>query len=115
MRGMRTRTLLICGLAVALLVGGVASLYASSSPDGLEYVAEEVGYLDTAEDSATAGSPLADYQTEGVENDRLSVAIPGVIGTLVVLVLAGGLAFAVRRRGGEQSHDEAAADADSSA
>ncbi|MDN4172555.1 PDGLE domain-containing protein [Nocardioides sp. SOB77] len=97
-RRVSTRALVVVGLVVALLVAGVASYYASSHPDGLEHVAGETGFLDSAEDSPTADSPFADYTTEGVEDERLSVGIAGVLGTLVVLVLAGGLALALRRR-----------------
>ena len=95
---MRTRTLLVVGVAVALLLAGVASFYASANPDGLEYVAEQTGFLDTADEHGAADGPLADYGTEGVDNERLSGGVAGVVGSLVVLVLAGGLAFAVRRR-----------------
>jgi cobalt/nickel transport protein len=94
----RTRTFLVVGLLASLLVAGGVSYYASSHPDGLEYVAEQVGFDDAAEDSATAGSPLADYQVRGVENDALSGAVAGVTGALVVLVLAAGLTYLVRRR-----------------
>ncbi len=34
------------GLAVSLLLAGVVSYYASSSPDGLEKVAEDIGFID---------------------------------------------------------------------
>lgn len=102
---MRTKTFLILGLLIALLLAGGASFYASSNPDGLEYVAEKTGFLDTAEDPKTGDSPFADYATTGVDNDRLSGGVAGVVGSLVVLVLAGGLAFAVRRRG--RAHDQA--------
>lgn len=102
---MRTRTFVVVGLLTALLVAGVASYWASSNPDGLEYVAEKVGFADAAKDSATAGSPLSDYQVKGVESDALSGGLAGVVGALVVLVLSGGLAYAVRRRGPAGSAD----------
>ena len=37
-------------LLVSALLAGGASFYASSSPDGLEKVAEDVGFIETAED-----------------------------------------------------------------
>lgn len=95
---MRAKTLMAVGILVALLLAGVVSFYASADPDGLEHVAEETGFLETAEEHDAAGSPLADYTTEGVNDPRLSVGLAGVTGALVVLGLAGGLAFAVRRR-----------------
>ena len=93
-----TRRFLAVSLLVALLVAGVASYYASAHPDGLEYVAERAGFLDSAEDSPMAGSPLADYRTEGVDGPRLSGGLAGVIGVVAVLVVAGGLARVLRRR-----------------
>jgi cobalt/nickel transport protein len=98
---MRTRTLVLAGLVLALLLAGVGSYYASSHPDGLEYVAEQTGFLDTAEDSAAADGPLADYSARGVDDDRVAGGLAGVAGSVVVLLLAGGLAWAVRRRGSE--------------
>jgi hypothetical protein len=94
----RRRTFLAVGLLVCLLVAGVASFYASSHPDGLEYVAEQTGFIDTAEDSATADSPLADYSTRGVDDDRLSGGIAGVVGVVVMLLLSSGLFWTLRRR-----------------
>ena len=96
---MRTRTFVVTGIVVALFLAGFVNYYASSHPDGLEYVAEQTGFLDTAEEHDASGSPLADYATEGVDDARVSGGLAGVVGALVVLVLAGGLAFAVRRRG----------------
>ena len=94
----RSRTFMLVGLVVALLVAGVGSWYASSSPDGLEATAAEQGFGHTATDSATAGSPLADYSTRGVDDERLAGGLAGVTGVLLVLVLAGGLTLVLRRR-----------------
>ena len=95
------------GIAVvALLLAGVVSYYASANPDGLEYVAGKTGFLDNASEHGAADGPLADYGTKGVDNARLSGGLAGVIGTVVVLVLAGGLALVVRRRSAGSS-DEA--------
>ena len=96
----RNRGFLLVGVLVALLVAGVGSYYASSSPDGLEWSAEEEGFGSTARDSAAADSPLADYAVSGVDDGRLSGGLAGVIGVAVTLVLAGGLTLALRRRGG---------------
>jgi len=95
---MRTRTFLLAGLLVALLLAGVASHYASSHPDGLEHVAEKTGFLDSADDHATGDGPLSDYSVRGVDSPRLAGGLAGVIGVAVTLVLAGGLGYAVRRR-----------------
>ena len=96
---MSRRTFLLTGLLVALVIAGFGSYYASAHPDGLEYVAEQTGFLDTAEEPRTADSPFADYGTKGVDDTRLGGAIAGVVGVLLVLVVMGGIAYAVRRRG----------------
>lgn len=95
---MRTRTFVVAGLLAALVIAGVASYYASSHPDGLERVAEQTGFLDTADDSPAADGPMADYTVTGVDSPRLAGGLAGVIGVLVTLGLAGGVAYAVRRR-----------------
>ena len=97
---MSTRGFLVVFAGVAVVVAGVLSFYASGHHDGLEFVAGSTGFLDTATDSATAGSPLADYGVAGVRDPRLSGGLAGVIGVLVTLLLAGGLARVVRRRTG---------------
>ncbi len=94
----RTGWFLAAAVAVCLVLAGIASYYASSSPDGLEKVATEQGLDANAKDSVTADSPLADYGVAGVENERLSVGVAGVIGVGVTLLAAGGLFLLVRKR-----------------
>lgn len=95
---------LIGGVLVALLLAGIVSFYASSSPDGLNRVAADEAFAHKEESSATADSPLADYSTTNVDDERLSGGLAGVIGVVTVLVLMGGIAYVVRRRGpGDES------------
>lgn len=95
---MSRKALLWAGLVLALMLAGIVSFYASSSPDGLERVATDHGFIDSAESSATAGSPLADYGTSGIDNSRLSVGVAGVVGVLLTFALAFGLFWLVARR-----------------
>ena len=99
----RNRRFYLIFLTVALLIAGFLSYYASSHPDGLEYVAHATGFAKTAGDHATAGSPFADYGVSGVKNARLSGGLAGVIGVGVTLLVAGGLAFLLRRRTPQES------------
>ncbi len=84
-------------LLVSLLLAGVVSFYASSNPDGLEKVAETIGFIETAEDHAIADSPLADYGVKGVDNERLSVGLSGVIGVLGTAGISVGLFYFLRK------------------
>ena len=101
------RTFLVVGLLVALLLAGFVSYSASSAPDGLDRVAGDHGLAETERDHAADGSPLADYRAKGVENDRLSTAVAGVTGALVVLGLFGGLTYLLRRRAAADAHERA--------
>jgi len=94
-----SRGFLVAGLVVALLLAGVVSFYASGSPDGLNRVAQDESFAHKEQSSATADSPLADYSTKDVDDERLSGGLAGVIGVVTVLVLMGGVAYVVRRRG----------------
>lgn len=98
----RTRTFVIGGALVALVFAAVVSQFAGSDPDGLERVAEDTGLIDTATDHSLADSVFADYATAGISNETLSLAIAGVVGTLVTLAVAYGIFYAMRerRRGG---------------
>ncbi len=95
---MSRRTFLVSFFLVSLLVAGGLSFYASSHPDGLEYVAEQTGFLETADEHDAADSPFADYGTAGVDDARLSGGLAGVVGVLVTLGVMGGLALVLRRR-----------------
>jgi cobalt/nickel transport protein len=74
-------------LLVTIGLAGIVSFYASSSPDGLEKVAEDVGFIETAKDHSIDNSALADYGVAGIENERLSVGIAGIIGVIATGVL----------------------------
>ncbi|KQT89534.1 cobalt ABC transporter permease [Marmoricola sp. Leaf446] len=102
---MSRRGFLLAFLLVSLVIAGVGSYYASSHPDGLEFVAERTGFLDSADDSPAAASPLADYQTKGVEDERVSGGLAGVIGAAATLLVAGGLFRVLRRRGPAEDDD----------
>lgn len=89
--------LVLVGLALSLVIAGGISYYASSHPDGFEKSAGEIGFLDTAEDSPLAGSPLAEYGVAGVENERLSGGLAGVIGVASTAAISFGIFYGLRR------------------
>jgi cobalt/nickel transport system permease protein/cobalt/nickel transport protein len=93
------RAVLLTLLLVALVLAGVVSHYASSSPDGLNRVAQDKGFSSAAKSHGSTDGPFAGYATKGLGNDRLSGGLAGIVGSLVVLGGAGALVFAVRRRG----------------
>jgi len=88
----------VAGLgAASLVVAGLLSLAASASPDGLVFVGENLGFLGSAQDSATAGSPLAGYGLSGVDAGWAK-GVAGVVGVLLTGVVALGLLSLLARR-----------------
>ncbi len=88
------RIFLMAGVAIALGLALFVSPFASSSPDGLERVAEDHG-VEAA--PAQGWAPFADYAIPGVSHEGFSTALAGVVGTLAVF--GGGLLLArVSRR-----------------
>jgi cobalt/nickel transport system permease protein len=85
----------VVGLLLALVLA-VLSPLASSHPDGLEWVAEQKGFLDTAQTSLYKIIP--DYVFPGVSNQALATIIAGIIGTLIVFAVAIGIAYWRRNR-----------------
>ncbi|MFC3979623.1 MULTISPECIES: energy-coupling factor ABC transporter permease [Streptosporangium] len=94
------------GVLVAALLAGIVSFYASSSPDGLERVAEDKGFIGQAGDHALGDQPLADYGEVG----GIPVGVAGLVGVGVTLAVGGGLFFAVRRRNQGETRDDSAKD-----
>ena len=89
--------LVIVGLAVSLVLAAGVSYYASSHPDGFEKAAGEIGFLDTAKESPLKGSPLAEYGVAGVDNERLSGGLAGVIGVASTAAISFGIFYGLRR------------------
>ena len=98
MKPVSAKRFYIGGALISLVLAGVVSFYASSHPDGLEKVASDIGFIETAKDPATAGSALADYGVAGVENERASVGLAGVIGVVATGALATGLFIYLGKR-----------------
>jgi cobalt/nickel transport protein len=85
----KNKKFLAAGFLVSIFLAGVVSFYASSDPDGLEKVAGDIGFIETAKDHTYAEGALADYGVKGIENERASVGIAGVIGVFGTAVVAG--------------------------
>jgi len=87
------------GLAVALAVAIFLAPFASTKPDGLEYVGQRLGFLNE-EAAPVLSAPLPDYELPlpGLKETRVATALVGVLGTLVVFGVGLGLARVFARR-----------------
>lgn len=79
---MKTKTV-IPFLLISLLLAAFVAPLASSFPDGLEKVAEVLGFDHRALGDPILSSPLPDYAIPGLKGNPASTSIAGVIGTLI--------------------------------
>ena len=92
------------GLVVAYVLAFAVSPEASSEPDGLNKVAIDKGFNRAERPHALEEeSPTAGYAVEGVDNERLSTGLAGLIGVTVTFAFAGGLFLLVRRANRDRS------------
>ena len=92
---------------MALVVAGVLSGLASDDPDGLERVSLDQGLGGEVADQAQAGSPLAGYAVDGVDQGRWSTGLAGIIGVVITLALSGALFYGIRLYGRARRSKEA--------
>lgn len=88
---------LLLGFAAALLVAAFVSPFASSSPDGLERVAEDKGFLEKGTAYLTA-SPIPDYVMPGVAHEGVATGVAGVVGTTLTFGMMYGLGKLIVRK-----------------
>ena len=89
-----SRSLWVGGLALALLLA-VISPIASAHPDGLEWVAEQQGFLGRAQ--ASLYDLMPDYLLPGISNEALATVLAGIVGVGLVLLATLGVAGGRRR------------------
>ena len=85
----------LLSLVICLAVASLAPL-ASSSPDGLERVAEDKGFISLAQEAPF--QVIADYAFPGVQNEALATILAGLIGTIILFGIAYALAWLVSFR-----------------
>ena len=96
---MRRFTIIVLAVAAGLAVA--VSPFASSSPDGLQRVAEDNGVLARGHLAPVqGGAPARGYEAPGIGDARIATGVAGIAGTLLVFVHASGAPTHVRRRGG---------------
>jgi len=96
-------------LAVAMLVGGFVSWFASEHPDGLEWSMARVAGKEAL--AAPAGdihvrlaalqakaALLPAYGFKGEEGSKAGTSAAGIIGGLITLAVVGGIALALRKK-----------------
>ena len=83
----------LIGLVVCLAVACFSPL-ASSSPDGLERVAEDKGFMDLGQEAPF--QVIADYVFPRIENEALATILAGLIGTIILFGVVYGVAWLLK-------------------
>lgn len=83
-----SKGVMIGGILITLILVILAPL-ASSHPDGLEWVAEQHGFLDSAREAFYQVIP--DYVFPGISNPALATIAAGIIGAVIVFGVAWGV------------------------
>ncbi len=85
----------LIGLLVCLAVACLSPL-ASSSPDGLERVAENKGFIDLGQEAPF--QVIADYVFPGIGNEALATILAGLIGTLILFGIVYSISWLIKSR-----------------
>ncbi len=80
-KGTGKSTIWVGGLVIAGILAIISPL-ASANPDGLEWVAEEKGFIDTAQGSLY--NIIPDYVVPGISNEAIATILAGLVGVLIV-------------------------------
>jgi cobalt/nickel transport system permease protein len=96
-RAARCGRVAACGLGIALAVAVFLAPFASSAPDGLEWVGTQKAQFLKDEAPSVIAAPVPDYEMPGLRGAAgLATAAAGALGTLVVFAAGLGLARAFR-------------------
>jgi hypothetical protein len=93
----KKKKLILISLAICILIAVFLSPLASNFPDGLEFIAEKLGFIGKGEQTVL-NSPVPDYNFGFIKNEYVSKAIAGAFGVIVVFTLGWGLDKILRRR-----------------
>ncbi|MDR3343538.1 MAG: energy-coupling factor ABC transporter permease [Treponema sp.] len=102
------KTILISFLVLTVIVGGVLSIFASAYPDGLEWSMEGVAgtteleregpVYDAVNSVVETTAFMPDYGfAHDAEGSALGTAAAGIIGSIITVLLAGGIGFIIHR------------------
>lgn len=89
---------IIIGMVAAIFLALTISPFASSFPDGLEKVAEHLGFIERGEGEPVVQSPIPDYQFPGIKNEAIATSMAGVVGTILVFGITLGIGKAIGRK-----------------
>lgn len=90
---------ILAALIVSFALAIFLSPFASSSPDGLEKVAEDKGFLSSAEGAEVwESSPIPDYAMPGLGEGVIATGAAGLAGVAITFAFGYGLAKLLEKK-----------------
>lgn len=84
-------------LLLSTLTAALAAFFASSHPDGLEKVAEKLGFMGKG---LARHSLMTDYMIPFISHPTLSTTLAGICGVIIIFTLFWGFARMAKKIGG---------------
>lgn len=96
------RRFIIISLLICIAIVALAAAFASSFPDGLEWVAAKLGFENKAAETNIVQSPMPDYSVGLVKAPFWSTLVSGILGTAAAFVATIIIIKIFRRRSRQQ-------------
>lgn len=69
---------------ITIVIASLAAFFASTNPDGLDFVSEKLGFADKGQEHS---APMAGYKIPFLPGGGTSTALAGIVGIFIVLAL----------------------------
>ncbi|HEY5123076.1 MAG TPA: PDGLE domain-containing protein [Ignavibacteria bacterium] len=93
---MKKHSILI-SIIIVFIIAVFLSPIASTLPDGLEYTAEKLGFIQK-ESLPVLNSTVPGYSFGFIKNEYISKALAGAVGVIIILISGWGIERLMRKR-----------------
>jgi len=83
---------------ISIFLGFLLSPFASQFPDGLEKVAEKLGFLDKQMEKPVIPAPIPDYSFPGIKNEKLATSLAGLVGVVLIFGIGLGIGIILKKK-----------------
>lgn len=80
---------------ISIIIVVLAAFFASTHPDGLDFVANKFGF---AEKGIERSAPMSDYRLKFLPEGNLSTSLAGIAGLLIILAIFRLAAYLLKRK-----------------
>ena len=94
---MNRRFFISAAIVIAVIVA-LAAAFVSSHPDGLEWVAEKLGFVSKAAQEDLISAPMPDYSLGGIKSPFWSTVLAGTAGAVITFFSAWIIAKILRKK-----------------